>query len=552
MAPTSTLDSATLHSDDQPSIPRAVVRRRALVGPLESATTTAGQLVAVAGDPADAVGGRPGALLGEGLAGGVLPVVVPLGGPDSPVATADGYIGDADVVSTATSLGGDQLILLREQRHYARAFAPAITLEEGFAPITALSVGMDFRGDSIVLWAQGGEVHAQWVTNDGDIYAAQTLGPAGYAPALAAVLSDNDHAFVMWTDEPAPGRPGEARIFLEHSGNNVALPVAPQLLAEFAEPAAQRLGPGSIALVRVTPSEGVLAAWTLIASGNYEVQAAGLTSSQVLPAATIAEPGVDLRLAALATGPRNDFVAVLEAAPRSPAASTRASRRSSPRAACPAAPAGSPSRRRPSSRRPASTATRRSRSTPTATARWWPGRRWSAGCRRWRMRCGPGRREGAVVVRGVPRPPRAWHGLRRVGEAGGRRETRSLQAIPRTDSRAVERLAWSLWAATVSRARVFAARPRQSVSGGSDAKDSGGALASRIGQADPERRLGGAARSLRRALDTARRRGLGHGHGRLLRQLWSDDDMHLQLHRQLADLRGPERGDECQRHGNRR
>jgi hypothetical protein len=316
--PTSTLDSATLHTDDLASIPRAVVSRRQLVGPLETATTTAGQLVAVAGDPADAVGGRPGALLGEGLAGGVLPVAVPLGGPDSPVATADGYIGDADVVSTETSLGGEQLILLREQRHYARAFAPAITLEEGFAPITALSVGMDFRGDSIVLWAQGGVVHAQWVTNDGDIYAAQTLGPAGYAPALAAVLSDNNHAFVMWTDEPPPGRPGEARIFLEHSGNNVALPVAPQLLLAFAEPAAQRLGPDSIALARVTPSEGVLAAWTLIANGNYEVQAAGLTSSQVLPAATITEPGVDLRLAALATGPENDYVAVLESAPRSP------------------------------------------------------------------------------------------------------------------------------------------------------------------------------------------------------------------------------------------
>ena len=314
---TSTLDSATLHSNDQPSIPRAVLGRRELVGPLESATTTAGQLVAVAGNPADAVGGRPDGLLGEGLAGGVLPAIVPLGGPDAPVATADGYIGDADVVTTATSLGGEQLILLREQRHFARGFAPAITLEEGFAPITALSVGMDFRGDSIVVWSQGGEVHAQWVTNLGSVYAAQVLGPAGYAPALAAVLSDNDHAFVMWTDEPPLGRAGEARIFLEHSGNNVELPVAPHLLAEFAEPAAQRLGAGSIALVRVTPSEGVLAAWTLIANGNYEVQAAGLTSSQVLPPATIEEPGVDLRLAALATGPHDDYVAVLESAPRS-------------------------------------------------------------------------------------------------------------------------------------------------------------------------------------------------------------------------------------------
>jgi len=312
-----TLDAATLHTDDQPSIPRAIVSHRHLLGPLETATTTLGQLVAVVGDAGTAAGGGPGALLGEGLAGGALHIVVPLGGPDQPVATADGYIGDADVVTTATGLGGQRLIELREQRHYAASFASPVTLEEGFAPITALYVGMDFRGDSIVLWAQGGEVHAQWVTNSRRIYPPQVLGPAGYAPQLAAVLSDNDHAFVMWTDEPAPGAAGEARIFLEHSANNVTFPSGPRTLIAFSEPPAQRLTPGAIALARVAPSEGVLAAWTLVQGGDFVVQAAGLTSASVLPAATISQPGADLRLAGLATGPRNDFVAVLESAPRS-------------------------------------------------------------------------------------------------------------------------------------------------------------------------------------------------------------------------------------------
>ena len=36
-----------------------------------------------------------------------------------------------------------------------------------------------------------------------------------------------------------------------------------------------------------------------------------------LPAATIALPGADVRLAGLATGPNDDFVAALESAPRS-------------------------------------------------------------------------------------------------------------------------------------------------------------------------------------------------------------------------------------------
>jgi hypothetical protein len=312
-----TLDSATLHTDDRPSIPRVAAAHLELLGPLESAGTTAGQLVAVVGDAEHPAGGRPGALLAEGHAGGPLPSLTPLGGPDAPVATADGYIGDADVVTTATALGGDQLIELREQRHLNSSFGRPVVLIEGFAPITALAVGMDFRGDSLVLWAQGGQVHAQWVTNLRQVYPPQVLGPAGYAPALAAVLSDNDHAFAMWTDEPPPGVAGEARIFLEHSGNDVSFPADPRQLVAFGEPAAQRLTPGSIALVRVTPSEGVLAAWTLVQGGNYVVQAAGLTSSQVLPAATIALPGADLRLAALATGPDNDFVAVLESAPRS-------------------------------------------------------------------------------------------------------------------------------------------------------------------------------------------------------------------------------------------
>jgi len=316
-APAGTLDSATLHSNDQPSIARAVVSGHQLVGPLESASTTVGQLVLVSGDAGTPAGGRAGALLAEGPAGGVLHRVVALGGPAAPVATADGYIGDADVVTTAAAFGGGQLIELREQRHFNHRFARPVVLQEGFAPITALAVGMDFRGDSIVLWAQAGEVHAQWVTNEGHVYAPQVLGPAGYAPQLAAVLSDNNHAFVMWTDEPSPGTAGVARVFLEHSGNNVMFPSTPGVLAAFREPREQRLTPRSIALARVTPSEGVLAAWTLVADGSFVVRAAGLTSARVLPAATIAAPGADLRLSGLATGPNNDFVAVLESAPRS-------------------------------------------------------------------------------------------------------------------------------------------------------------------------------------------------------------------------------------------
>lgn len=307
VAGTVTLDSATLHTSDQPSVARTAFAGRLLAAPLAATGTTAGQIVAV-------VGGASGTVLAEGSAGAGLRAVAALGATSS-VATAAGYIGDADVVSV-TKLGGHQVIALRAQRHYARSFAAPVTMLEGPAPISSLTVALDFRADSIVVWVQGGEVRAQWVSNGGSPSPPQTLGPAGYATQIAAVLSDDNRAFVLWTDQPPPGSSAATTIYLDHSAVNVAFSALPRAIATLVQPPAQRLGPGAVGLVRVTPSEGVLAAWPIIADGDYAIQAAGLTSSKVLPPATISQIGADLRLAALATGPRNDVIAVLERAPR--------------------------------------------------------------------------------------------------------------------------------------------------------------------------------------------------------------------------------------------
>src|ERR1019366_6657183 len=316
-----TLDSATLHSDDLPSAPRAIISGRRLVGPLSTAGTTARQIVAGMGDSQIASRGGPGAILGEGPAASSLWRLVPLGGPAALVATAVGYIGDAAVAVAAAMPGNAQAILLYQQRHYASAFSGPITLTEGSAPITALTVALDFRADSIVLWAQAGVIHAQWITNAGRVYPAEVLGPAGYHPQIAAMLSDNNHAFAMWSYEPPPGADGPSTIYLEHSGTNsrVAFSGQPSTLVQFTEPPALRLTPGSLALERMTPSEGVLAVWTFVQRGSYVENVAGLVSSPALPAATLAQRGADLRLAAVATGPHNDAVAVIERAPRAAA-----------------------------------------------------------------------------------------------------------------------------------------------------------------------------------------------------------------------------------------
>jgi hypothetical protein len=303
------LDVAALQSDDALSAPRAWWRGTGLVGPLETAATTKGQIVAAVGDGKSAV-------YGETTAGAGLSTLTPLGGPPSLVATANGYLGDAAIISTVSGVSG-QRIALRVQRWYERSFAAPISFTVGRAPITALLVAMDFRADSLIVWAQSGTVYERWISNHGRIFPSRALGPSGYAPQFAAVLSDNDRAFVMWTDEPPAGAAGGARIFLEHSSDKVTFGT-PRVLASFTEPARQRLTPGSIALVRITPSEGVTAAWTSVsAAGNYMVSAAALTShGGTLPAATIAQRGTDLRLAALATGPHYDIVAVLESSPR--------------------------------------------------------------------------------------------------------------------------------------------------------------------------------------------------------------------------------------------
>ena len=88
------------------------------------------------------------------------------------------------------------------------------------------------------------------------------LGPAGYAPQLAAVLSDNNHAFVMWTDEPPPGQRRHGHDLPRAFRRQRHLPAAAGARDVRRARAGSGWRPAAIALVRMTPSEGVLAAWT--------------------------------------------------------------------------------------------------------------------------------------------------------------------------------------------------------------------------------------------------------------------------------------------------
>ena len=309
-----TLDIATLDGDDLPGAPRQLTSGAAaatsLVAPLHVATTTRGQIVAIAGS---AQAGEP--LLADGYATKGIAKLEQLDGSDELVATMDGFIGDADVATVApTAAGSAYQIELRAQRHYAGSFGRAVVLPVGVGKPSALAIGMDFRADRIVVWSQGEHVWERYVTNNGRVRRRQLLGPSGYDPQIAAVLSDDDRAFVLWTDEPPPHVLGPTVVYLAHSGFGPTFHAAVEL-ARFTEPAAVRLTAGAVAAERLS-SEGVALLWPSMSDGKYVIDVAGATETGVLVPSVLARQGQDLRLGAVATGPQNEVVALVEDAPR--------------------------------------------------------------------------------------------------------------------------------------------------------------------------------------------------------------------------------------------
>jgi hypothetical protein len=312
-----TIDLATIAGSDLPGAPRRLLTGPAaatgFTAPLYALGTSEGEIITVAGASGTNVLGGPEAVAADGFAAGSVDTLRPLGGSDSLVATMNGFIGDADV-ATITGDGSGSEIVVRAQRHYARSFSGRRYIRLGPGAVTALALGMDYRADRLVVWAQDGSVWARYITNDGRIGERQLLGPSGYDAQISAVLSDDHRAFVIWTDEPKPGVSGTAQVLLAHSGFGPRFH-GTQTLASFPEPAGLRLTAGSVGAERLS-DEGVVLLWPAMSDGNLEVEAAGATTSGVEPPSTLSVPNQDVRLGAVATGPANEIVVLLEVAPR--------------------------------------------------------------------------------------------------------------------------------------------------------------------------------------------------------------------------------------------
>ncbi len=266
-------------------------------GDLSAAAATLGRIAIAGQDPRRpgrllVVQGRAGSSFAPSLAGGAL---------SAPAAMSTAYLGDLALLAPFPGGGLGVRIErwfgggLQAQRNIATA---------GGGACDALTVALDFRSDAIAAWSQSGSVWVADLPQDRPAGPAVRLGPAGSHPQIAALLSDDDRAMVMWSQTTA----ATTSVWLDYSAAGPRFG-KPSLVARFADPA-RSPPPGAPRLIRLS-TESVMAAWPGTAGGHWVVRTAPIDQHGLRTVATIAAPGADVRLYALAPGPDGEAIALL-------------------------------------------------------------------------------------------------------------------------------------------------------------------------------------------------------------------------------------------------
>jgi hypothetical protein len=166
---------------------------------------------------------------------------------------------------------------------------------------------MDYRSDVLIAWQQNGGIYAHMLRASGRKDPTQRIGPSNPYPQLQAVVSDNNHGMVAWSDTRLGSLPA-TRVYLNPSAIGVRFG-APQLVTAFSDP--QQLGrsPGSLEIVRLS-SENVLLAWTAAEHGRYVVRAAPALFAASGPSVRLSGTQSGAVLAGLAPGPDREAVAL--------------------------------------------------------------------------------------------------------------------------------------------------------------------------------------------------------------------------------------------------
>jgi hypothetical protein len=259
--------------------------------------------VAVALAPAQAGAGGLQPSIVEGAAGGTLTPAV-RAGVGRPLALARAYLGDIALASVTPGA-----ISVRVQRYFRHRFGPARSIPIGAGRVSALTATMDYRSDVLVAWQQNGSIYAHMLRSYARADPTQRLGPSGPKPQLQALVSDNFHGMVAWsTTDDRPGAQARTQIHLDLSAAAVRFG-KPRLLASYPDPARAGERPGSLALVRLS-GENVVLAWTAAARGHYVVRAAPALVAATRPTTLLSDPARDAVLADLAPGPEDEAVAL--------------------------------------------------------------------------------------------------------------------------------------------------------------------------------------------------------------------------------------------------
>jgi hypothetical protein len=267
--------------------------------PLVTAVGASFGRVAVALAPAQTSAGGVQPSVVEGAAVGKLTSVIRdrVGGQ---LALARAYLGDVALASVTPGA-----IRVRVQRYFRHRFGPARSIPIAAGRVTALTATMDYRSDVLLAWQQNGSIYAHMLRSYRRADPTQRLGPSGPNPQLQALVSDNFHGIVAWSSTDARAR---TRIHLDLSAAGVRFG-APRLLASYPDPARAGDRPGSLALVRLS-SENVVLAWTAAERGRYVVRAAPAVLAATRPTTLLSDPARDAVLADLAPGPDREAVAL--------------------------------------------------------------------------------------------------------------------------------------------------------------------------------------------------------------------------------------------------
>jgi hypothetical protein len=270
-----------------------------------SPATPLGQLASAA-----AVGDSAHPQLGilEGQSGSSFGAAVALRAAPVPLATSTSYLGDVALASVRVGTGR---VVLRIQRHGSPTLTTPKLISGRAAPVTALAVGLDYRGDAIVAWAQRGWILRRVLRADGRLQTIERVAPSPTAPHLQALISDDNRGIVAWTTDVAD----TTSVYVDASLPGVHFSRPPRLLERFRDPPAVQLADGSMRLVRLA-NEGVMMAWTGLAGGHLVVRAASVSLAAPRPVSLVSDPATDAVLADLATGPHGEALALWTSAPR--------------------------------------------------------------------------------------------------------------------------------------------------------------------------------------------------------------------------------------------